>query len=146
MAPKQTSIRVSTFGRIVVGLGKSAHSYDIDTERFTPEVLDYVFAYGLKQVINDAAASGKTLDEKVALSSKRLEALYEGKLRAARASGNPLERHAKDIATDLGKRKGLTGEALKEFVAKAAKLDTVLHLAQKRLDEEQALDLDIDLD
>lgn len=144
MAPKQTSIRVSTFGTLRVNLGKSEHHFDIDTTRFSPEVLDYVFAYGLKQVINDAAASGKTLDEKVGLANKRVENLYSGTLRAQRES-NPLARHARDIATDLGKRKGHTGEELKAFVAKASKADAVLHLAQKRLDAESEVELDLDI-
>ena len=148
MAPtsKKNEVRVSTFGTLTVPLGRSDHSYTVDTTRFSPEVLDYLFAYGLRQVINDAAASGKTLDEKVALSSKRLEALYEGALRQQRAPVDSLGRHARDIALDLGKRKGLKDEALKAFVTKASKDDKVLYLAAKRVEEAKGLDLEIDLD
>lgn len=63
------------------------HELEIDVSRLSQGILDHIFAYGLKQKLNDGAAlpKGATADEKLASATKRLEALYEGKLRKDRA-------------------------------------------------------------
>lgn len=145
MAPKSPALPAFLTASQRVALGRVGHHADVDVNRLSTDMLAHVFAYGLRQLLNDAAASGKTPDEKVGLFNKKLEALYAGDLRAQRASASPLERHARDIATEYGKRKGLSGDALKAFVAKASVDDKVLHLAHKRLAEAD-LDIDVSVD
>lgn len=141
MAPKSAQSAVPAFLRDAqrVPLGRSGHFAEVDVNRLSTDVLAHVFAYGLRQILNDAAASGTTVDEKVALFNKKLEALYSGALRAQRAAASPLERLCREIATDYGRTKGLGGDKLKAFVEKARTADAVVHLAQKRLAEAEAL-------
>lgn len=132
--------------RIGVALGKTGHSVTVQTERLDPEVLAHVFGYGLKQVLNDAAAGGKTTDEKVGLFNKKLEALYEGTLRAARES-DPVAREAKRIATDWLAAKGV-GPKAEDFKAKLAKVmadEKIQHLARVAVERAKELDLDIEV-
>lgn len=131
---------------ITVALGKTGHSAAVKIERLESDVLAHVFQYGLKQVLNDAAAGGKTTDEKVALFNKKLEALYEGTLRAARES-DPVAREARRIATDWLARKGVTPKD-EDFKAKLTKVmadDKIQHLAKAAVERAKELDLDIDV-
>lgn len=67
----------------------------VDESRFTKQVNDYIFAYGLKQMLNDAHASitakveadeGKRNAQKVAAAEKKLQSLYDGHVAQARGS------------------------------------------------------------
>lgn len=65
---------------------------DVELERLPQPVLQYVFEYGMRQVLNDAMAektdeNGEALSTEaiVAKAEKRLEALYAGTLRTRRA-------------------------------------------------------------
>lgn len=128
-----------------VALGRIGHSVDVKTERFSDDVITHVFNYGLKQMLNDAAASGKTDDEKVGLFTKKLEAMYEGTLRAARES-DPIAAEARRIATDFVKRKTdhkAGSDAFKAAVAKAMADEKVRALAAQNVERAKALDFDI---
>lgn len=128
----------------VVALGKIGHSVTVKTERFSDEVITHIFNYGLKQMLNDAAASGKTDDEKVGLFTKKLEAMYEGTLRAARES-DPIAAEARRIAADWLKRKGVkpSDDGYKAALAKASADDKVRALAVQNVERAKALDFDI---
>lgn len=98
---KSTSTPIAA--TIAIQLGK-AGSVEVDASRFTPEVRDYVFQYGLKQMLNDAHASVTALtnpDEteraaaKVAMAEKKLTSLYAGNVAQAREGGKALDPMAK---------------------------------------------------
>jgi hypothetical protein len=63
----------------------------VDVLAFNQDVIDYIFAYGLKQVLNDAGSAGKSTDEKLAMAEAKLAALYNGELRKAREAGEPAD-------------------------------------------------------
>ncbi len=85
-------------------------SLEVATESFVPRVNDYVFAYGLKQILNDAHASiTKKSDpdisnedrnaKKMALAEKKLASLLEGNVAQARQSrGDAIARMAWQLA------------------------------------------------
>lgn len=82
---------------VTVPLGRGAKygHMDIELGRFNEYVHEYVYMYGLRQVLNDAMATktdgdGKALsdEEIVAKATKRLENLYAGVLRS-RSEGEP---------------------------------------------------------
>jgi hypothetical protein len=68
-----------------------------------PEVsLAKVFAYGLQQLLNDAAAPAKTPAEVEGFVTKRIDNLANGVLRAATIRvGDPVEREANRIAREM---------------------------------------------
>lgn len=131
-------ITVAPDFRTTVAIAKT-EKLDVALGRFEPEVLQRIFDYGLRQMLNDAGASGKTPAEKHAMATKRYEALLEGKLRAERASADPVDREALDIGRDAAKRKGLTGDAAKDYAKRMAEHPEVRKMAQKRVDEAASL-------
>ncbi len=70
----------------------------VDTTRFNETVQSYIYDYGLRQCLNDAAAN-KTTEagdplpnaEILALAEKRLANMYAGELRAHRATAEPAD-------------------------------------------------------
>lgn len=149
MSKNTNAVRVESWlaNRIAVSLGKTGHSVTVQVERLEPDVLAHVFNYGLKQILNDAAAGGKTEDEKLGLFNKRLETLYSGSLRAARES-DPVAKEAKRIATDYVTRKTQLKAGSDEFkaaVGRAAASDAIRHLAEAAVAKAKELDLDIEL-
>jgi hypothetical protein len=67
------------------------HSLTIDPTLFNADVLNYIFNYGLKQVLNDAGSAGKTPDEKMEMAIAKKQALYNGELRKQREAGEPAD-------------------------------------------------------
>lgn len=75
-------------------------------------VIQYVFNYGLKQMLNDVHAgetAKKTPDEKtrnankLALATKKLNSLLAGEVAQARLGGDPIARLVRDMALDAVK-------------------------------------------
>lgn len=129
-----------------ITIGKTGHFIDVKPSALSPEVLEYLFVYGMKQCLNDAAASGKSDDEKTGLANKRWESLLEGKLRQARES-DPIAQEARKIATDLVKRKTKLEAGSDEFkaaVAKAMANPAILTLAQQNVERAKKLDIEIE--
>lgn len=93
------------------------HELDIDTTKFTDAVNAYIFTYGLKQVLNDAGSAGKSPDEKLAMAEKKLAALYEGTVRAAReGGGDPIKAEMARLAVaNVNGRIKAAGRKIKEF-------------------------------
>src|SRR6188474_911487 len=87
------SITIDLPDTIVIPLGRNSvyGTLAIDVERLPHNALDYIWHYGLRQVINDAMATktvkdgdeirDMTADEIADKASAKLEALYEGTLR-----------------------------------------------------------------
>jgi hypothetical protein len=83
--------------RVPLGRAAKYGTMEVDITRLSEEVLDHIFAYGIRQNLNDAIAD-KTDDEDKPLSveairekaNKRLAALYAGELRS-RNGGEPAE-------------------------------------------------------
>ena len=72
------SISLGKGGEIVVDVARLCES---------PAVVNYVFQYGLKQMLNDVHASEKDAAAKKGLSQKKLDSLYRGEVAQSRASG-----------------------------------------------------------
>ncbi len=71
----------------------------IDLAAMPDESLNYIFMYGLKQVLADAHSQAKTKDEATAMSEKKLAALYEGKFRVSSSrTSDPVLKEAKRLA------------------------------------------------
>lgn len=81
-----------------IGRGGRYGVLTVDTSRFNDAVQAYIYDYGLRQCLNDAAATktgddGNTLgnDAIRALAEKRLANMYVGELRARREGGEPAD-------------------------------------------------------
>lgn len=82
---------------IPLGRAGKYGTLEVETERFSAEIHDYIYAYGLRQVLNDAMAEKKAEDgsalpddEIVAKAQKRLDNLYAGVLRT-RGESEPFD-------------------------------------------------------
>ena len=78
-----TTVREVTIAKI--------HPRAVEPLRFNADVLNYIFNYGLKQVLNDAGSAGKDADQKRDMALVKLDALYNGELRKAREAGEPAD-------------------------------------------------------
>lgn len=81
-----------------IGRGGKYGILSVDTNKFSEDVHKYVYDYGLRQCLNDAAATktdddGEPLSNDAirALAEKRLANMYAGELRAHRAAGEPAD-------------------------------------------------------
>lgn len=83
MSIDTTNVRDVTIAKV--------HTLAVDPSRFNSDVLEYIFAYGLKQVLNDAGSAGKDADQKRDMAIVKLAALYNGELRKAREAGEPAD-------------------------------------------------------
>lgn len=85
-----------------VSLGK-AGSIVVDVAKLekSPAVMEYIFNYGLKQMLNDVHASEKDAAAKLGLSQKKLDSLYRGEVAQARVSGgDPVKREMRAMAEE----------------------------------------------
>lgn len=107
------------------------HTLEVDTEALTPAVREYIFNYGLKQVLNDAGSAGKTPDEKLGMAQKKLDALMRGEVARAREAVDEIGAEARRIARKrIGDALRAKGQKLKDVEAKAMD-DAVAKLAQR---------------
>jgi ABC-type Zn uptake system ZnuABC Zn-binding protein ZnuA len=112
--------------------------------------LEYIFAYGLKQVLTDAHSTAKTPDEAKAMTGKKLDALMRGEVRMQSSrTSDPVLAEAKRLAKvkiDAAlKAKGIKAEAkaITEAVAKLA--PQYMEEAKRNVDAAQAASGGIDL-
>lgn len=85
---------------INISLGKGG-SITVDVEKLEahPAVVEYIFNYGLKQMLNDVHAGEKDASAKLGLSQKKLDSLYRGEVAQSRESGgDPIAREMKAMA------------------------------------------------
>lgn len=85
---------------LVVSLGKGGEiKVDISKLEAFPSVVEYVFNYGLKQMLNDVHASEKDAKAKLGLAQKKLDSLYRGEVAQARVGGgDPVAREMRAMA------------------------------------------------
>ena len=98
----------TTTDELSIGLGKAGEIVvDMDKLAKHPAVLNYIFNYGLKQMLNDVHASEKDVTAKLGLSQKKLDSLYRGEVAQARAttSGDRIEREMQRVAVEVLKSK-----------------------------------------
>lgn len=149
---------------ITLPLGKIGKSRTIDVTKFTPTILDHVFSYGLRQLVNDAMASGENASDKEALADKRIANLLAGTLRAsAIREGDPIRAEAIKIATqrveaairkthnaDPAKCPKLADWKASDVRARALALidkdPAIMAIAKANVEATQALDVEVDLD
>lgn len=155
-----------------VPLMKLDTTIDVDLAKFSETVLNHVFDYGLRQILNDAMASGKTDAERRQLAEKRLDTLYSGNLRASGVRvGDPVKRRAIEIATAKVKvspkfiawvndNKPKAGASDKEKLAwlktqadavrknaeKLAQAESIMAQAKIDVEAASAIDVEVDLD
>lgn len=133
--------------KVMIGLGK-AGEIEVDVAKLAASeaVVNYVFNYGLKQMLNDVHASEKDLDAKVGLSQKKLDSLYRGEVAQARigGGGDPVakemrrmvEQEIKDTIKRAGKKlSDFSKEALQTAMAKLLEKnkDEYRKLAEEKL-------------
>jgi hypothetical protein len=126
----------------------TAGSIDVDTDRLPEAAKAHIFAYGLKQILNDARSaltnkSGAAPDAVMAAVQKKLDALYTGTVRAERAGAfvarEPVIAETLRLARAVMKLAGdkkPTAEAVKAYA------DTYPELgerAQRNVDEARSL-------
>lgn len=104
---------------ISVGLGK-AGAIDVDLAKLAKSqaVMEYVFHYGLKQMLNDVHASEKDAAAKLGLSQKKLDSLYRGEIAQARVGGggDEVAREMRKLAeAELKAKLAKLGRKLKDF-------------------------------
>lgn len=78
---------------IPLGRAGKYGSLTVDTAKFTDAIRDHVWAYGLRQILNDAIADKTDDDDKplaaeelIAKAQKRLDTLYSGEVRTRTAA------------------------------------------------------------
>lgn len=101
-----------------VSLGKAGNiTVDVDKLQASPAVVEYIFNYGLKQMLNDVHASEKDLKAKIGLSQKKLDSLYRGEVAQSRASGgDPVAREMTAMAEiDLKAKLRLMGKKASDY-------------------------------
>jgi hypothetical protein len=128
------------------------HTVEVNRAKLEAHVQEFIWAYGLKQVLNDAGSAGKTPEEKLAMAQKKLDALYAGQIGTTRTS-DPVAARAKAIAKDklnkAFKAKGLDpadeATGFGKLWAELAQREDIRALAQAQIDAEKELDIDIEL-
>jgi hypothetical protein len=88
---------------MTIGLGKAGQiEVDVEALRKMAHVEEYIFQYGLKQMLNDVHAGEKDADKKLALSQKKLDSLLRGEVAQARAfqSADPVMREMRRMAEE----------------------------------------------
>ena len=142
-----------------IGLGKGGEIVvDVAKLATSDAVVNYIFNYGLKQMLNDVHASEKDAKAKLGLSQKKLDSLYRGEVAQARAtsSGDKLAREMRLVATEIVKDKlraigkswgKLSKDVQKSVVDKylATYADDVRKAAQARIDATKG-DASVELD
>jgi hypothetical protein len=151
-----------------IGLGDAGEiMVDVDKLAAHDAVVNYIFNYGLKQMLNDVHASvtakaepnaDKRKEAKLALSLKKLDSLYKGEVAQARATsaGDKLTREMRLVATEIVKdklraigkpwgklSKGVQKSVVDKYLATYA--DDVRKAAQARIDATKG-DASVELD
>lgn len=128
------------------------HALDVPVEEFSEEVREYVFGYGLKQVLNDAGSAGKTPEEKLGMAQKKLDALLRGEVRAVREGVDEVTSEARKIAEGLikatlrakGRKIGdIDKETLKRKVAELAERPDIRTKAHDVVAARKGLSVDV---
>lgn len=91
----------------------NAGPFTVDINKLPQEALAYIFAYGLKQCLNDSRSAAKTEGEAQGMVQKKLDALYAGTIRSVSTrTSDPVMAEAKRLATAILKTKKIKREQL----------------------------------
>ena len=102
---------------ITISLGKGGE-IKVDLDKLQSEaVKDYIFLYGLKQMLNDVHAGEKEASAKAGLSQKKLDSLYRGEVAQARVGGgDPVAKIMRELAlADITKQVKAAGKKMKDL-------------------------------
>jgi hypothetical protein len=131
------SIRIGTVGSI-----------EVDTDRLPDAAKAHIFAYGLKQILNDARSgltnkSGAAPDAVLAAVGKKLDALYSGTVRAERSGSfvarDPVIAETFRLARAVMKLAGDNKPTAEVVKAYADAHPELVERAQRNVDEAKAL-------
>ena len=118
-----------------VSLGKGG-SIEVNVDRLHehPAVVEYIFNYGLKQMLNDVHASEKEPSLKLGLSQKKLDSLYRGEVAQSRASsGDPVAREMRAMAeADVKDALRKLGKKVSDYTK-----DTLASVIDKKLEKNE---------
>lgn len=158
-------ITIETADTVSVSLPKGQSSVDVNVAKLPASSLSHIFAYGLRQILNDAMASGDKSKpaECLALAQKRLDNLIAGNLRASPSrESDPIKARAIVLASSIIRAKPaflawMAKSSLKQSDNEVAKkvrelADAAIakegnpFLAQAKIDVEAAKALDIEIE
>lgn len=111
--------------KVEISLGK-AGSIEVDVAKLreSQAVADYIFMYGLKQMLNDVHASEKDPVAKKGLSQKKLDSLLRGEVAQARVGGggDPVAKEMRAMAeADVKAKLKALGKKLSDYEADTLK-------------------------
>ena len=152
-------------------ISKADRTITIDLADMPQAAIEYFLAYGIRQSLNDAAASeskekGATAETVMAKVEKRLDALRDGSISGVRGrTGDPVKARAlliaakhvkvvkatvdeKDMFTaTLGKHESKSDDRAKAIRLVAANAvdanPAFMHLAQQQIDAEKEIEIDL---
>ena len=149
-------------------IGKADRSVNVNLEEMPQAAIAYFLSYGIRQSLNDAAASESkdNPDNVMAKVLKRLDALRDGSITGMRGrTGDPVKARAlviaakhvkvvkatidgKDVFTaTLGKHESTSDDrakAIKTVASYAVESNPAFtHLAQQQIDAEKAIDIEL---
>lgn len=116
------------------------HTLNVDDGAMAPHVRDFVFEYGMRQLLNDAGSAAKGADDKLAFAQKKLDALMRGEVRTARTAVDEVtaearriaERKIKDALRAQGRKIGdVDKEKMRDAVDRLAATDEVREAAEE---------------
>lgn len=104
---------------VTISLGK-AGEIQVEVAKLleSEAVVQYIFNYGLKQMLNDVHASEKDPAAKIGLSQKKLDSLYRGEVAQQRVGGggDPVKREMLAMAkTDVNAKIKALGKKLGDY-------------------------------
>jgi hypothetical protein len=96
------TVQITVPDKLVLGRNGAIGSLDVDWSRVPQAVLDHIASVYFPQYLTDAANAGgkdKTPAERLAQAKKKLDKMYEGKVRAREAvEADPVELEAQRVA------------------------------------------------
>ena len=103
--------------KITINLAKTGQTFTQALEDFPAAMQEGIFSYGLRQLCQDAYASGKTQEEREAMASQRLQNLLEGTHRfgGGGAKLDPVEVECRAFVAEKLKAKGTKAEDAKKL-------------------------------
>jgi hypothetical protein len=106
--------------QITIHVEKAAKDFVVDWDKVSDAGKAYVIAYGLKQSLNDSAASAKDESDAVKKSDARFAGIMDGTVRAGSGGGAPLSPMEKALREVVGQYLRAIGTKAAE-ATKAAK-------------------------
>lgn len=146
-----------------ISIGKTGKSVSLKLSQLPQASVEHIFAYGLRQILNDARASAKNDAEAVTFTEKRLANLLSGTLRASPVrEGDPIKARAMDLAlakvnaapafiawlqsASLKKSDKVAVAKARELAKKAIEVEGNAFVTQAKIDVEGSKGLEIEIE